>query len=514
MTAPDERRSSGAPLLSRDATVDGGTAAVLIAAAAALLIGVASGPLLGMAAGVAGAVAVIVGMVRVADADAISRGIGSVALVVGAMFFIGAVTLPDGDAGLFLVVCGALGVLAVAAEALPRKRLPSLRPALYSLVGSAGVLLVASVGLLLIAPLLENVRLAATGGLSIRGGQFGGVLPSLVILQVLIVVLSLTIDRAKGVLTRWIPEGRTDGFSALDRLGVEPGEIPRELWAFLGVQVVLIFLLPGVITVTLRETAPGEALYVLLTGGVLHLPLIALIVLFAGVVASEALRNLVIRVAGYHPPTVIGLLGGGLVVTAGVFAAAVLSALGIEVTGIAEAVGLPDVSGPSDGSDATLSVAGGVAVFAVFLGAGGRFVRHAVAPYVTGVPVGAALLFVAAVIGSETGAHPITVFVTVGLALVALEAGSRSSRLSRRLGPSVDARSAELVHLLGSAVAVAVGIGLATAALYLVVPAAVGLGDARGVVLLLAGLVGLLGAVLLFGRESPTTGRYTGRQNS
>jgi hypothetical protein len=111
------------------------------------------------------------------------------------------------------------------------------------------------------------------------------------------------------------------------------------------------------------------------------------------------------------------------------------------------------------------------------------------------------------VIGSETGAHPVAVFVTVGVTLVALEAGSRSSRLSRRFGPSVDARSAELVHLLGSAVAVAVGIGLATAALYLVVPAAVGLGDARGVVLLLAGLVGLLGAVLLFGRESPTAGR-------
>jgi hypothetical protein len=509
MNPDNERRSFGAPLLKRDATVDGGTAALLMGTVAALLMGAGSGSLAGMAAGVGGAIATVVGVIRVADGDPISRGVGSVALLVGAVFLISAATLQGADNGFFLVACGTLGVLAVAAEALPRERLPSLRPALYSLVGSVGVLMIAGAVLLIVTPVVANVRPPpiVANVTNARDVWIADVLPSLVLLQVLIVALSLAIDRAKDVLERWIPEERTDGFSVLDRLGVEAGEIPRTLWAFLGVQAVLAFLLSGVVTNILRTTPPGEALYVLLTGGGLHLLLIALIVPFAGVVVFEAFRSLVVRVAGYHPPTVIGLLAGGLLVTAGGFAVAILSGLGVEITWAAGTVDRLDVIGFGSASNAILSIAGWVVVFTVILGVGGLFARRAIAPRVTGVPAGTVLLFVAVVIGSEMGTHPVIVFVTVGLGLVALEAGSRSSRLSRRLGPTVDARSAELVHVLGGTIAIAVGIGLATATLYLVVPAAVGLGNARGAVLLLAGLVGLLGAVLLFGRESPTAGR-------
>lgn len=479
---------------------------MLVASAAALLTGVAGGSPLGMAAGVAGAIATVVGVIRVADADPVSRGVGSITLLIGVVFLRSAVTLPTG-VELFLVACGALGVLAVATEVLPDERLPSLTPALYSLVGSAGVLLIASAVLLVFTPLIRNVGVGLTGVLPVRGGQISDVLPSLVILQVLIVVLSLTVDRAKDVLDRWIPDEGTRRFSILDRVGVEAGEIPRTLWSFLAVQVVLALALSGLVTGVLRTTPPGEMLYVVLTGGILHYPLVALIVAFAGIVVLEALRNLIVRVGGYHPPTVIGLLAGGFLLTGGAFAVAVLSVLGVEVTWMTEAVKRVDGYGLTSTSGATLSIAGSVAVFTVFLGVGGRFARRVVGPHVMGVPAGATLLFVATVIGSETGAHPVAVFVAVGLTLVALEAGSRSSRLSRRLGPSVDARSAELVHLIGSAIAVVVGVGLATAALYLVVPAAVRLGDARGVVLLLAGLAGLVAAVLLFGRESPAADR-------
>ncbi len=501
MSTPDDHRSVGAPLVGRDATVDGGIAALLISAAAALLMGAAAGSFVGMAAGVAGSVGLVIGIIRVADADPVSRGVGSVALLVGTMFLIGAVTVQGADKGFILVACGTLGVLAVATETLPGDRLPSLRPALYSMVGSVGVLLLASAVLLVFIPLLRGVQLGLDGMFSVRRGR-ANVLPSIVFLQVLIVVLSLTVDRARDVIKRWIPEERSERFSILDRLGVDAGEIPRELWAFLGVQVVFVFLLPsGTVTAVLRETSPGEALYVLLTGGVLYLPLIALIVLFVGVIGFEALRNLVIRVAGYHPPTVIGLVAGGLLVATGGFAVAALSALGVEITLIADGVERVDGYGPP-GGEFTQSIAGGVAMFAVFLGTVGRFARRVIAPRVTGVLGGTTLLLVTAVIGSEAGAHPVVVFVTVGLALAALETGSRSSRLSRRLGPSVDARSTELVHLIGSAIAIAIGIGLATAALYLVVPVAVGLGDARGITLLLAGLLGLFAAVLLLGRES------------
>jgi hypothetical protein len=505
MSAPDDRRSVGAPLVGRDATVDGGTTALLMAAAAALLIGAASGSLAGMAAGVGGAVATVVGVIRVADADPVSRGVGSVALLVGAVFAIRGLAVSVGGPGFLLVVCGSIGVLAIAVETLPGGRVPPLRPALYSLFGSAGVLLVAGVAFLGLAPLLENVGVVS-GLFSARGGRFANVLPSVLVLQVLIVVLSLSIDRARDVLRRWIPDKRTDRFSVLDRLGVEAGNIPRELWAFLGVQVILVLLLPGIVTAVLRETAPGEALYVLLTGGVLHLLVLALILPFAGVIGGEAVRHLVVRVSGYHPPTVIGLLAGGLVAAMGSFVLAVLAGLGVDVTWVTEAVSPPEVIG-LPGGGAILSIAVGVAVFGVALRTGGLFARRVIGPHSTGVFGGTTLLFVTAVIGSEMGVHPVVVFVTVGLGLAALEAGSRSSRLSRRLGPSVDARSAELVHLLGSTVAIAIGIGLATATLYLVVPVAVGLGNTRGIMLLIAGLMGLFAAVFLFGRESSAVDR-------
>jgi hypothetical protein len=513
MSRSEGRPSFGAPLLGRDVTVDGGVAALLAAIAGSLLVGLAGGPVGAMVAGVASAIVTVVGLIRVSDADPLSRAVGSIALVAGAVFFTRAAVLPDTALGLLAVVCGSLAVLSVAVETLLGERAPPLRPAMYALFGSTGIMLLAG-GIILLAGVLSPVGAAPTtllvvalADLASPSPSIPGVLLSLVFLQVLVICLSLVVDRATTVLERWVPPEQTGGFDILDRLGVEASEIPRTVWAFLGAQLFLALLLPGVLDGILAATLPGEVLYTLLTSGLVHLPVVVLLVVFSVVVAVEPIRGLLMRLGGYHPPTMIGLVAGGLLVTAVALVGGALSVVGLNVPGgLASVVPGSGVFWPGagpywhDGSALSLwSIAGRTAVFTLLVGGGGWVVHNTVEKRIPGVSVGAVLLFAAAVLGSEAGAHPVAVFVTVGLALGALEAGSRSSRLSRRLGPSVDTRSAELVHLLGSAVAITVGIVLATAALYLVVPAAVGLGDARAVMLLVAGLAGLFAAIIVFG---------------
>ncbi len=504
MSRREGRPSFGAPLLGRDVTVDGGVAALVAAIAGALLVGAAGGPVGGMVAGVASAIVTVVGLIRVSDADPLSRAVGSIALVAGAVFFTRAVVLPDTALGFLAVLCGSLAVLAIAVETFSGETAPPLRPAMYALLGSTGIMLLAGV-LPLVGTAPATILVAALAGLASPDPSIPSVLLSLVFLQVLVICLSLVIDRANAVLERWIPPEQTSGFGILDRLGVEASEIPRTVWVFLGAQLFLALLLPGVLGGVLAATLPGEVLYTLLTSGLVHLPVVVLLVLFSAVIAIEPLRGLLMRLGGYHPPTVIGLVAGGLLVTAVALVGGALSIAGLDVAGgLASVVPGSDVLRPGAGpywydGSVLWSIAGRTAVFTLLVGGGGWVVHNTVAKPIPGVSAGAVLLFAAAVLGSEAGAHPVAVFATIGLALGALEAGSRSSRLSRRLGPSADTRSAELVHLLGSAVAITVGIALATAALYLVVPAAVGLGDARGIMLLVAGLAGLFAAIIVFG---------------
>jgi hypothetical protein len=480
--------------LEPDVTVDGGTAALLVVAAAALVVGAAAGIPLAMVAGVAGALLVLFGVVRAPDADPVSRGAGSVALVAAAVLLGRAFWIPDTPSGFLAMVCGSLAVLLVGLGTLPEPGSARVTPALYALIGSTAVVLVGGALGFILVPILVGVPSALVGTVSFGGGWIPNVLLSLLVLQVLVVALSVVIDRADAVLKRWIATGRSGGFPVLDRLGVEAGAIPRALWGFLGLQVLLAALFGGVVTDLLRATPPGQLLYALVTGGVLHVPLVALIVLFAGVVAADAVRRVLMRLAGYHPPTVIGIVAGGLVAVAVVVVAAALALVGVDPPGVLTPAGL------DAGVLGSLPLVGGrTATLAIILGAGALISR---APVELADPthVGVASLLVAVVAGSQAGAHPVVVFVAVGLALGAFEAGIRSRRLTRRLGPGADTRSAELVHLLGSAVAIVVGVGLATATLYVVVPATAGLGDARGVMLLVAGMVGLSAALLLLNR--------------
>jgi len=522
VTRSGERRPSGAPLLRRDVTVDGGTAALLAATTAALVVGVAVGVPTGTAVGVAGALATLLGLARTPDADPVSRGVGSVALVVAAVLFARTPLFPVTPIEFLVVACGSLAVLSVGVGVASGGSPVRLRPALYALAGSTGIAIAAAVLAFVFGPVLAGARFAVASGVSLRGGWLPNVLLSLVLLQFLVVVLSVTIDRADAVLERWIPPDRSRGFPILDRIGVDADEIPRAVWAFLGAQLLLALLAGGVVSSVLRATPPGKVLHDLLTGGALHLPLVALIALFGGVLAVDAIRRFSMRIGGYNPPTVIGLLAGGLVAVAAAAAVAALSLAGVDASAPLAATGLVGAFGigspgvgnaPRSGMGALLSaaglllsVAGRTGAFAIALGAGTWLARNAVGRLVGALPAGVALLVAATVAGSEAGAHPVVVFAAVGLALVAFDAGTRSGRLSRRLGPDADTRSVELVHLLGGAVAAAAGVALATAALYVVVPLAAGLGDARGVMLLLAGLVGLSAALLVFGREAPEPG--------
>mgnify|MGYP000483555267 CR=1 FL=1 len=496
-----ERDESGAIAgLEGGTRLDGATLAVGLAAAAALAVGAAAGVPVAMAASVGGAIAVVVGGQRVVVPDPVTRATGSVGLVLGAVIAVPAIASTGDPLAFLLLACGAGGVLVVGMGTVGRTDPGSFWVPLYSLAGSAAVALLAGV-----LPIVAvGVVALAVGALT--GGDPSGVVPAnpllaLVFLQVEVVAVSIAIERATAVLETWVR--RPDrGVPVLERLGVEASAIPRSFWAFLGVQVLLApFVGPGIAGI-LTATPPGEVVYGLLVGGTVHAVLAVALLAFVAVPVAEGIRRVIAGIGGYHPPTVLGLLGGGIVAAAVAFALA-LVAPGRDALGAT--LGSTPVSvqpfGPATNALWTVGVRAGLAL--AFLGIVSWYLAVLVERDDTAVFIGAGLLFAMAVVGSEAGAHPVAVFATVGAALLVADVGSRSLGLDRALGRSADLGEVETVHAVGNVAAVAVGVVLAAAALYVVVPATRGLAGPRSVLLVLAALVALLAFLLLLGRDAP-----------
>lgn len=481
------------------ATGAGGVLVLVLATLAALLVGTGAGLAVSTLAGVVGAL-VVVGGTRLVAAPAVEvRAAGSIGLILGTSL-VGAAALVAGRwTGAALVLVAAVAVMVVGIEAVTGFDVDVLRPSVFSFLGSGILLLVAGT----VVYVVGRASMATlVGGVSASFATISGsVLLLLVALQLEVITLSVLLEHASGVLEEWLPGGGSGRFPVLSRLGVEAQDIPAALWLFVGAQMILgiWFLgLPVDLAGVLTSTLPGRVVYTVLASGLLHAPLAIAIALPAAILGLEILRGVLVRWGGYDPPARAALATGGALVAVVTLVLAVTPVVGATLLELFREVG-PTLGRFGTVGAILLSVGTVTLLLAFFLSVGAASLLAALAlgwssigmdrlypGWEPGLVFGSVLLFAAAVVGSELGAHPLVVFGTVALALLVADVGWRSRKLARQLDPTADTADPELVHLVGGVVVGVVGLGLAAFGLYVVVPALGGPGPTAILVIVLA----------------------------
>lgn len=452
----DSSRSGG--LTDSGAVIVSGLATVV-----GLLLGVGSGVPVGTLVGALAARTFVRSVRSTASANNATRALGSTGLVVSTMLAVGASLLPRSDLGMGVVVIVTVAVAVASLESIGFDS-HSAHPVVSALLQSVGVLVV-----------VAGVSLAgipSVGGLSdafdILSGQL---LVLLVAAQLGVVALSVLLVHARATLDQWVPGNPTGRFPILERVSVEASDIPRELWVVLGVQLVLAVVFSGLSELAVRgltATLPGRIVYAVLTSPFLYAPLVVALCLTLSVLGLEILRLVLVRWGGYDPPAMAALAAGG-----GVFGAitVLVGSVSPLVATTTPFLARRGVVTDTLGFVPTLLLLFGVVLVAVtVLAVVYTFLRIQVSDQtVPGILAGSALLFVAAVLASERGAHPVVVFVGVALVLVLVDIGRRSRTL-RVTGTASGTLEHELVHFQAVLVVVAVGVVLATLGLYVAVP--------------------------------------------
>ncbi|WP_224448468.1 DUF7519 family protein [Haloprofundus salilacus] len=485
--------------------------AVAILLVAALAVCAAAGAALAGVLAVAGALGATRAVERLEGETNVARATGSVALVASVFCFVAGVILATrSGAGGVTVPLVAGAVLAAAMNACVEMDRESVEPAESALVHSTFL-----VGLGAFAAAAFHLNLAGLALLVVAevavGVHSSGTLAQFVSLQALALVVALLLPRALATLNEWLPgDATTEGFGFLERVGIDPEDVPRTYWALLGAQLLFLLTNPALFDQFLDLLSVlGTAIRVVLGSGVLHLPLAAFAVAAAGVLVAEFLRRGVVVWGGHYPPKTLGYAAGGVV-------AVLVVSVALAVPPVATRVRTAFGGRPWVELGAATVVL--LAVLLVLVGAylAERFVVttgwRPFSPLLPDRGVGFAaaggLLFVGTVAAAEGDAHPLVVVSGVTASLFVWDAGDYATRLGREVGRAAESRRAELVHLTGSALVGGVGVALATLALYGVGPASVPGGKRTAVVALFATLAALGGLVwLLVGEDDEDGGQ-------
>jgi hypothetical protein len=253
-------------------------------------------------------------------------------------------------------------------------------------------------------------------------------------------------------------------------MGVDPTEIPYQVWVAFSVQVLALAVAPEArwfATVLDTLSVLGTVIATLLETGVLHVPLAAVCLLAATVILGRGLQVGFVSWAGRNPPRTLAYASGGVVAAAVGLAASAVTAL--TWFGAGPAAGSPlAVSGPGAIGLAfllgTLIACALVVLPLPFVAATG------VVPTGQGYAVGATLVFVAALAAAGAGATPVAAFVGVAAALLVWDVGRHTTVLRTQLGRRVATREAEITHATASVLVGVLAVGVATVAVYLVGP--------------------------------------------
>ncbi|WP_224267862.1 DUF7519 family protein [Haloprofundus salinisoli] len=467
--------------------------AVVVAVAATLAVCAAAGSALAGLLAVAGALGATWAVERLDGETNVERAGGSVVLVASVLCFAVGVLRSAGSGSGLAVPLGAGAVLAAALGARVEMERESVEPAESALGHSA---LVVGIGVFAAAAFHLNLAGASlsVAVAVVSGVHTVGTLAQFVSLQLLALVVALLLPRALSTLDEWLPgDATTEGFGFLERVGLDPGDVPRTYWAILALQ--LLFLATGSAVFDRfldLLSVLGTAVRLLLGSGVLHLPLAGFAAAAGGVLLAELFRRGLLAWGGNYPPKTLGYAAGGGV-------AVVVVSLALAVPRVAAAAQTAFGGRPWVELGAATVVLLAVLVTLVATLLVGRFVvTTAWLPFspvlpVHGVGFAAAggLLFVGTVAVAEADAHPLVVVAGVAASVFVWDAGDYATRLGRELGREAETRRAELVHLTGSALVGAVGLVVTTLVLYGVGPASVPGGEQTAVVALFAALAAL-----------------------
>ncbi|WP_276271488.1 DUF7519 family protein [Haloarcula litorea] len=442
------------------------TLAGAVAVVTALLVGFGVAGPVPVVGAVAGGLSVAAGAWLLDGATNARLAGGSVTLVAGVVA-VGTAPLLATGAGTAVALALGLGVTAVATDlvvgvdgygSLHRGLVESGNVVLVGLVAAVGLTIAVRFGVVtavLLVPLAASVVNPLVG---------------FVTLQAYALAVLALLHRAGDTVAGWLPDREGRRLDRLTDLGVPVREVPRAVWAVLGVECLLALSGRAVALFSLFvDAVPGGLLGAALSGP-LHAVLGLVGLALLGVLAADALHNWVADWLGDDPPRALSFQAGGLVAVA----------LALTVVPVLSALGLPFVGGVP-GPSGTVAGPAGVALGAVLLclvtvGIGLRAIsvvagRGLVARGAAGVAVGSGLLLVGTLGAAELGLWTPLVVVGVAGALLAWDVGSHAASVGAQLGRAAETTDAQFVHVTGSILVVLAGVGIALAGRYLVVPA-------------------------------------------
>lgn len=410
----------------------------------------------------------------VVSTDHVRRAMGSIGVMTGVLVLGASVVATGALQPAIVALTIGIAATTVGVGALVGVRQELLADLRLSVRRSAEVLAVSSV----VAAVVYSGILWAPIGVAVSGAAWlitTTPLGAFVALQVLAVATIGAFGLAVPILQRWVSPDEDGPLTTWDDLGIRITEIDARYWAVLAIQVVLVALPPvnAAISWALASIPVlGTVVRFSLVSGILHLPVVVLLILASLVILARGVQWVVVVWVGPNPPRAVASAAGGLVLSAlllpvwpGPIGAAVVSGLGVDPSttplgwllfsvGVA-AVGLGGIA-------IVLGVAYGTLLFGPLLAAGLRV------PEGTGTfGVGAALLFEAGTATVVDGATAPVAFIAAAAALLVWDLGNHTVGLVDRVGPTVDVRDVEITHAAASALVGLGGIVLATLAYYL-----------------------------------------------
>lgn len=435
--------------------------AVAVAVLAVLLLGLGTGPgLLGQAPevvlGLLGAAALVHGAVGISGSESRQRAAGSVWFVVGVLAVVGAsAAYKPSLAAAAVTTFGTLAVLVFGLsaavgidEALVRSLGGALSRSLVVLVAAA--VLTAAVQATLLRTTVAVVVLGY--GVVVLAGPF----VSFVALQLEALLLVVLVDRAGAALDGWLPERRFDRReSALRRVGVRVGDVPRGVYVLLGLEVLVALTGAGRVLFLrlLARTGPfGTVVYGVLNSWVPHALLGAGILLFGGVVLARLAQRVVVRWLGREPPKTLGYAAGGAAVSVVVGVLTAIPPVVSLVDGLVAEGSALDVAFGTYGMGTTFLALAVVALCAVLvaLPVCMFLVWDETARAATGgARLGGALLLAASLAAGFGDAPAVVAFVGVAATLAAWDLSVNATLVGREVGRTAETRRGEVIHAAG-----------------------------------------------------------------
>ncbi len=476
----------------------GGALASVVAVCAVVLLGIGTGNLVSIAAGIVGAVCIALGADEMQSSQNERRAAGSLAIVGGAIAL--TVSTVFGTPPLFSLLLG-LGMTAVMLNA--RVNLSSgvgypvylmLRRSIAVLIG--GTVLAANIH---VGAFRTLVRLSS---MVIVNTATSSTLAMLLTVQIGCLAAVELLYWVIPILDDWLPAETQLRHRILEPFGFRLETVPTAYWAFLVIQILVVFSGWGprwFARLLTSLSVLGTVIRLVFGSGILQ-AVVGVVILFELVVlAARGVQHVLIAWMGDEPPQTLAFAAGGI---GGVALAGLVGVVSMFIPAARSALATADSGGVVEQVGPATVVVGGITGVLILLVLVQIFAVLAVRPWValdsaSGFAFGGAALFLGALVAAGLGAAPVIVFCAVGAALVVRDVGDNAAEVGLQIGRAAETRRGEVAHATGGLLVAAVGIGLAVGVLSFVGPVSLPTSSWRGYLALALLLVAVVSFTVL-----------------